>query len=314
MTADLAAARVLVTGAHGFLGRRLVRALEARGAAKNVLAPSHAELDLLDRARLKAYLADARPDVVFHLAARVGGIGHNRANAGVLFHDNLLMGVHLLDEAMHAGAQKVVAVATVCAYPAQTPVPFRETSLWDGYPEPTNAPYGLAKKMLLVQSQAYRKQYGFNSVVLFPANLYGPGDNFDLESGHVVPALIRKIHDARRAGLDRVTLWGDGTPTREMLYVDDGAEALCLAAERYDASDPVNVGTGEEISIRALAERIAALYEWEGELVFDASMPNGQMRRKLDVSRAEALFGFSASTPLDEGLARTVAWWRERTA
>ena len=308
----LASARILITGGHGFLGTHL-RAALARTGCRKVLAPTSGELDLLHRDRVRDYVRAHAPSLVFHLAGRVGGIGHNQRRPADLFFDNLMMGVQLLEECRQAGVAKVVSVATVCAYPANTPVPFSEDALWDGYPEATNAPYGLAKKMLLVQSQAARTQYGFNSVVLLPANLYGPGDNFDLASGHVVPALIRKIDAARRDGAKTVTLWGDGTPTRELFYVDDCADALMLAAEKYDGSDPVNIGTGVDIAIRALAEKVAHLLDWQGELVFDTSKPNGQMKRRLDVTRARERFGFEARISLDEGLKRTIEWWQRRS-
>jgi GDP-L-fucose synthase len=305
----LRAARILITGGHGFLGRRLRAALADLGAA-HVQAPTSSELDLLRRDDVKHFLSSHAPELVFHLAARVGGIGKNQCAPAEIFHDNLVMGVQLLDECRRAGVQKVVAVGTVCAYPKHTPVPFSEDALWDGYPEETNAPYGLAKKMLLVQAQAYRAQYGMNAIVLLPANLYGPSDNFDLETSHVVPAIIRKIDDARRGARDTVTLWGDGTPTRELLYVDDCAHALCLAAERYDGTDPVNVGTGTDLSIRELAESIAHLMQWSGRFTWDASRPNGQPRRQLDVRRAKERFGFEAKTTLDDGLRRTIEWWQ----
>ena len=304
----VAGARILVTGAHGFLGTRLRTALADAGA-HDVLAPTSRELNLLDRKELRTFLYEARPELVFHLAARVGGIGHNQQNPTNLLVDNLLMGTHVIEESRAAGVKKIVAVGTVCAYPAHTPVPFREDALWDGYPEATNAPYGLAKKMMLVHAQAARAQHGFNCVVLFPANLYGPGDNFDVEKSHVVPALLRKIDAARWDGRKTVTLWGDGTPTRELLYVDDCARALLLAAELYDGGDPVNIGTGEDISIRALAETIARALDWPGEFVFDTTRPNGQMKRQLDVTRARERFDFAAEVKLGDGLQRTIAWW-----
>jgi GDP-L-fucose synthase len=309
----LAGARVLVTGGNGFLGTRVVAMLRDAGAT--VQAPRSSELDLLQRGAVRAFLDEHKPDLIGHLAARVGGIGANQKNPAAYFHDNLVMGVQLMDEAWRAGVHKLVAVGTVCAYPKFTEVPFREEAIWDGYPEETNAPYGLAKKMLLVQSQAYREQYGFNSSVLFPANLYGPRDNFDLHSSHVIPAIVRKIDSALRERLRTVTLWGDGSPTREFLYVDDCARAIVLACERYDASDAVNVGTGVEVSIRALATQIAAHMGYDGEIVWDASRPNGQPRRRLDVTRAKERFGFVAEVALDDGLRRTIAWWRaeERT-
>lgn len=304
----LRAARILVTGGNGFLGRRLRAQLASHGC-KQVLAPTSSELDLLDRARVRAYLHEHAPSIVFHLAARVGGIGLNQARPADLFHDNLLMGVQLLDEAHRARVDKTVVVGTVCAYPKHTPVPFSEDALWDGYPEETNAPYGFAKKMLIVQAQAYRAQHGMNAIVLLPANLYGPADNFDPASSHVVPALIKKIDEAKRRGDREVVVWGDGTPTRELLYVDDCARALCLAAERYDGADVVNIGTGADISIRALTEKLCALLDFTGRIVFDESKPNGQPRRRLDVTRARERFGFESEIDLDEGLRRTLEWW-----
>lgn len=306
---DLTQKRIVVTGGNGFLGRHLVRALKARGCW-NVLVPLPHHFDLVRAEDVKRLFRDLRPDVVFHLAARCGGIGANRDAPGRFLYDNLMMGLQVMDEARLTGVEKLITVGTVCSYPKHTPAPFREESLWDGYPEETNAPYGLAKKMLLVQSQAYRAQYGFNSVVLFPANLYGPGDNFDPQTSHVIPALIRKIDGAIRRGETEVTIWGDGTPTREFLYVDDCAEALCLAAERYDESDPVNVGTGFEISIRDLAFMLGTLMGYEGAYVFDESKPNGQPRRCLDTTRARERFGFEARMPLEDGLRKTIDWWR----
>ena len=300
---------VLVTGGHGFLGRALRSQLASQGFDK-VLAPSSVEVDLLDRQAIRAWLGQHRPELVFHLAARVGGIGANEARPADLFHDNLIMGVQLLDECHRAGVSKVVAVATVCADPSVTSVPFSEDDLWLGYPEPTNAPYGIAKKMLLVQSQAYRAQHGFNSVVLFPANLYGPGDNFDLDTSHVIPAIIRKIDGAMQTGADEVHLWGDGTPTREFFYVDDCARALLAAAERHDDSAPINIGTGDEISIRECAEVIGRLLGWSGRIVWQPARPNGQLRRRLNVSRARERLGFVAEVRLEEGLKRTVDWWQ----
>jgi len=254
-------------------------------------------------------LADSRPDIVIHLAARVGGIGANREHPAEFFYDNLMMGVQLLHESWKAGVQKFVAIGTVCAYPKFTPVPFREEDLWNGYPEETNAPYGLAKKMLLVQSQAYREQYGFNSIFLLPVNLYGPGDNFDPDSSHVIPALIKKFVEAKQRGNKQVVAWGDGSPTREFLYVDDAAEAIVLAAREYDSSEPVNIGSSFEISIRELTELIAELVGYEGEVVWDTTKPNGQPRRKLDISRANREFGFRSRTPFRDGLRQTIDWY-----
>jgi GDP-L-fucose synthase len=306
----LAGARTLVTGGAGFLGSYVVEALRARGVA-DPFVPRSRDYDLVDRAACRRLLADARPDVVFHLAAQVGGIGANRQNPGRFLFDNAMMGLQMLEECRLQGVRKVIVVGTVCAYPKHAPVPFREDDLWNGYPEETNAPYGMAKKLLLVQSQAYREQYGMNSVVLFPVNLYGPRDNFDLESSHVIPALIRKCVEARDARAGEVILWGDGSPTREFLYVEDAAAGLALAAERYDSSEPVNLGSGEEIAIAALAQRIAAVTGYTGRFVWDPSKPNGQPRRRLDTSRARERFGFSARISLDEGLARTVAYFED---
>jgi GDP-L-fucose synthase len=296
--------RILVTGGGGFLGSHLVERLEAR--ADDVFAARRRDYDLTlgdDAARL---FEEARPELVFHLAAEVGGIGANRANPGRYWYANQLMGAHVLEQARLHGTHKVVIAGTVCAYPKHTPVPFREEELWNGFPEETNAPYGVAKKAVLVGAHAYREQYGLDTVFLLPANLYGPRDNFDLETSHAVAALIRKM----LAGEDDVVLWGDGSPTREWLYVEDCAEALLLAAERYSGPEPVNLGTGQEVSIRELAELIAELTGFEGRITWDTSMPNGQPRRSLDTSRARELFGFEARTPLRDGLERTVAWYR----
>ncbi|HSB88467.1 MAG TPA: GDP-L-fucose synthase, partial [Anaerolineales bacterium] len=295
------------------LGSYVVEGLRRRGA-RQIIAPSSRDYDLVDPDAVRRLLADAKPDIVLHLAANVGGIGANRAHPAEFFHDNLVMGVHMMHESWKAKVGKFVALGTVCAYPKFTPVPFREDDLWNGYPEETNAPYGLAKKMLLVQAQSYRAQYGFNAIYLIPVNLYGPRDNFDLETSHVIPALIRKCLEARQKGRDRLDVWGDGTPTREFLYVEDAAEAILLAAERYNDADPVNLGSGEEISIRDLAERIARLVGFEGRIVWDTSRPNGQPRRGLDTSRARERFGFVARTSLAEGLRRTVEWYRQAQA
>jgi len=303
--------RVCVTGGAGFLGSYVLEKLAARGA-KDVFVPRIEEFDLVRPEAIQRLLDEARPDLILHLAAHVGGIGANRAHPAEFFYDNLMMGVQLIHEAWKRGVQKFVALGTVCAYPKFTPVPFREDDLWNGYPEETNAPYGLAKKMLLVQAQAYRQQYGFNTIFLIPVNLFGPGDNFDLESSHVIPALIRKCVEARDRGEPEVAVWGDGSPTREFLYVEDAAEGILLAAERYDGSEPVNLGSGREIRIKDLAETIARLTEFPGKIVWDASKPNGQPRRALDISRAEALFGFRAQMPFEEGLRRTIEWYRER--
>jgi len=303
--------RVVVTGGAGFLGSVVVRLLRERGC-KQVFVPRSREYNLVDAEAVRRLYRDARPDLVIHLAAKVGGIGANRVNPGKFFYDNLMMGVQLIEEGRKAGLPKLVAVGTICSYPKFAPVPFREDDLWNGYPEETNAPYGLAKKMLLVQSQAYRQQYGFNSVVLFPVNLYGPNDNFDLETSHVIPAMIRKIEQGIARGEREVELWGDGSPTREFLYVDDAAEALLLAAERYDESEPMNLGSGREISIRDLANTIAGLMGYRGSFRYDTSKPNGQPRRGLDVSRAKKSLGWTARTSLEDGLRRTIDWWRSQ--
>jgi GDP-L-fucose synthase len=303
--------RIVVTGGAGFLGGFVVEALRARGA-RELFVPRSAQYDLVDRQACHRLLADTRPDLVLHLAARVGGIGANRKNPGRYLFDNAMMGLQLLEECRLAGVRKVVALGTICAYPKHAPVPFREDDLWNGYPEETNAPYGVAKKLLLVQSQAYREQYGLNSVVLFPVNLYGPRDNFDLETSHVIPALVRKCLAARDEGRGEVVLWGDGSPTREFLYVEDAAEGIVLAAERYDASDPVNLGSGEEIAIRDLAALIGELTGFRGQFVWDRSQPNGQPRRRLDVSRARERFGFTARTPLRDGLRKTIAFYEQQ--
>jgi GDP-L-fucose synthase len=300
--------RTLVTGGGGFLGSHLVERLQADG--HDVHVARRAEYDLTRWEDAERLFRDARPERVFHVAGEVGGIGANRANPGRFWYANLMMGAHVLELSREQAIDKLVIVGTVCAYPKFAPVPFREDDLWNGYPEETNAPYGVAKKSILVGAQSYREQYGLNSIFLLPANLYGPRDNFDLKTSHVIPDLIRKMLESR----ERVVLWGDGSPTREFLYVDDCVEGLALAAERYDGADPVNLGTGEEISIRELAELIAELTGFEGEIEWDTSMPNGQPRRSLDASRARDLFGFEARTPLREGLERTIAWYREHAA
>ena len=296
--------RALVTGGGGFLGSRLVERLEADG--HEVFVARRRDYDLTSMDAAARLFDDARPELVFHLAAEVGGIGANRANPGRYWFANLMMGAHVLEQARLHEPEKLVVAGTVCSYPKFTPVPFGEEELWSGYPEETNAPYGIAKKAVLVGAQAYREQYGLRTAYLLPANLYGPGDNFDLETSHVIPALIRKMVDSK----GEVVLWGDGSPSREFLYVDDCVDGLVLAAERYDGPEPVNLGTGVETTIRELAETIGDLTGFEGEIVWDTSMPNGQPRRSLDASRAAALFGFRARTPLREGLERTVAWYR----
>ena len=313
--------RVIVTGGAGFLGSFVTAKLRARGAAE-IVVPRIEEYNLVlpaDIERLYDTVLSGSPNqkletVVIHLAALAGGIGANRARPADFFYINLMMGVQLMHQAWQKGIEKFVAIGTICAYPKFTPLPFREENLWDGYPEETNAPYGLAKKMLLVQAQAYREQYGFNAIYLLPVNLYGPRDNFNLETSHVIPALIRKCLEAQQRGDDHITLWGDGTPTREFLYVEDAAEGILLAAERYNGSEPVNLGSGQEISIKDLAELIARLTGFEGRLVWDASKPNGQPRRALDVSRAEKYFGFRAQMPFEEGLRRTIEWYRQTQA
>jgi GDP-L-fucose synthase len=303
--------RICVTGGAGFLGSFLVEKLRQRGA-KDIFVPLVQHYDLVQPEGIRRMLDDARPDVILHLAAHVGGIGANRAHPAEFFYDNLMMGVQLMHQAYLRGVEKFVALGTVCAYPKFTPVPFHEDDLWNGYPEETNAPYGLAKKMLLVQSQAYREQYGFNSIFLLPVNLYGPHDNFDLHSSHVIPALIRKCMEAQEAGESEVVVWGDGSPTREFLYVEDAAEGILLAAERYNDSLPVNLGSGNEIAIKDLAEMIARLTGFSGKLVWDSSKPNGQPRRALDTTRAEQLFGFRAQTNFEEGLRRTIDWYQAK--
>jgi GDP-L-fucose synthase len=300
---------VLVTGGSGFLGAHVVRALKARGA-EQVLVPRRSDYDLRDLQHIRRLLNDTRPDVVIHLAARVGGIGANREHPAEFFYDNLMMGVPLLHECWKSDVQKFVALGTICCYPKHTPIPFSEKTIWDGYPEETNAPYGLAKKMLLVQSQAYRQQYAFNSIFLMPVNLYGPGDNFEHSSSHVIPALIRKCIEAKDRGDSRIEVWGDGSSTREFLYVEDAAEGIILAAERYNNSEPVNLGSGHEVSIKDLVQIIAKLTNFEGQIVWDTTKPNGQPRRRLDISRAEKAFGFRARTDFTKGLDRTIRWYR----
>jgi GDP-L-fucose synthase len=308
--------QVIVTGGAGFLGSYVVAKLHERGAAQ-VIVPRQAQCDLRQLPAIQCLLDDAREQaqaagldtIVIHLAAHVGGIGANREKPAEFFYDNLIMGVQLLHESWRAGVAKFVAVGTVCAYPKHTPVPFKEDDLWVGYPEETNAPYGLAKKMLLVQSQAYREQYGFNSIFLLPTNLYGPGDNFDPASSHVIPALIRKCLEAKERGDSEIVAWGDGSPTREFLYVEDAAEGIILAAERYNSSEPVNLGSSFEISIKELTETIAGLCGFEGRIVWDTSKPNGQPRRKLETSRAAQEFSFVSSNDFSGGLRQTISWY-----
>jgi GDP-L-fucose synthase len=305
---DLTKKRICVTGGGGFLGSHLVEALRRRGC-QEIFVPRRRDYDLTTPDGVRRMFDDGRPEVVFHLAAVVGGIGANRLNPGRFFYENAIMGIQLIEEARRRGVEKLIVVGTICSYPKFTPVPFREEALWDGYPEETNAPYGIAKKALLVQCQSYRAQYGMNAIFLMPVNMYGPRDNFDLETSHVIPALIRKCLEAKERGDRRVVCWGDGSPTREFLYVADSAEGLIAGAERYNDPAPVNLGSGEEISIRDLTELVARLCGFEGEIVWDTTRPNGQPRRRLDTSRAEREFGFRAVTPLEEGLRKTIAWY-----
>jgi len=300
--------RIAVTGGAGFLGAHVIEKLEAEGA-KDIFVPRSSDYDLIDKQSIVRMMKDAEPSVIIHLAAVVGGIGANMKNPGSFFYKNLMMGVQLMEQARLHKVKKFVALGTICAYPKFTPVPFKEENLWNGYPEETNAPYGLAKKMMLVQSQAYRQQYGFDSIFLLPVNLYGPKDNFDLESSHVIPAMIRKFHTAKMRGEGSVTLWGDGSPTREFLYVEDCAEGIVLATKKYDKPDPVNLGSGMEISIKDLAALIAKKLDYSGEIVWDTSKPNGQPRRMLDVSKAEEYFGFKAKTSFGDGLDKTIRWY-----
>ncbi len=301
---------VCVTGGAGFLGSFVQETLRERGV-QHIFVPTIEEYDLTKLDHIQSMLADSDPDVIIHLAALAGGIGANRARPAEFFYQNLMMGVPLLHEAWKHGVGKFVAIGTICAYPKFTPVPFKEEDLWKGYPEETNAPYGLAKKMLLVQSQAYREQYGYNSIYLLPVNLYGPRDNFDLQTSHVIPALIRKMIEAEERGDSQVVLWGDGSPTREFFYAGDAARGIVLAAERYNSSEPVNLGAGMEISIKELAELIADLTGFSGEILWDTSKPNGQPRRALDTNKAREYFDFEAQMPFKEGLRRTIAWYRE---
>jgi len=311
-TPDFPYRKVVVTGGAGFLGRFVVERLRAYETVEVVVPRSNA-YNLVEGADARRLLDETRPDIVIHLAAVVGGIGHNQQNPGRFFYDNLMMGVQLIEQSRLHGVKKFVATGTVCAYPKFTDVPFKEDDLWNGYPEETNAPYGLAKKMMLVQSQAYRQQYGFNSIFLLPANLYGPGDNFDLETSHVIPALIRKCVEARRAGTPFIEVWGSGSASREFLYVEDCAEGIVRAAARYNESDPVNLGNGREVIIKDLVEMIAHLTGFEGEARWQRSKPDGQPRRQLDTTRSFEKFGFRALTPLEAGLRKTIDWYESGT-
>jgi GDP-L-fucose synthase len=300
--------RVVITGGAGFLGSFLIEKLKTRGG-KDIIIPRSRDYNLVEMEAVRRLYRDAKPDIVIHLAASVGGIGANRLNPGKFFYENLMMGVQLMEVGRQTGIEKFVAIGTICSYPKFTPVPFKEEDIWNGYPEETNAPYGLAKKMMLVQSQAYRQQYGFNSIFLLPVNLYGPRDNFDLQSSHVIPAIIRKCLEAKEQGEEQIVCWGDGSPTREFLYVEDAAEGILLAAEKYNKSEPVNIGAGFEVKIKDLVELIAKLTGFGGRIVWDTSQPNGQPRRCLDTTRALAEFGFRAIMPLEEGLKKTIDWY-----
>jgi len=305
--------RVTLTGGAGFLGSFVSEKLRQRGV-KDLFIPRIEQYNLVNPQDVERLLDDSRPDVVIHLAAHVGGIGANRLHPAEFFYDNLMMGTQLMHQAWKRGVEKYTAIGTVCAYPKFTPVPFKEDAIWDGYPEETNAPYGLAKKMQLVQAQAYRQQYGFNAIFLLPVNLYGPRDNFDLESSHVIPALIRKFLEAQASGVGEVEVWGDGSPTREFLYVEDAAEGILLATEKYNGAEPVNLGSGYEISIKNLADLIQRLTGYQGKLVWNTAKPNGQPRRGLDTTRAEEYFGFKATVSFEEGLRRTIDWYRAQSA
>ncbi|WP_248927714.1 GDP-L-fucose synthase family protein [Paenibacillus hamazuiensis] len=302
--------RVVVTGGSGFLGKQVVKKLEEAGCT-SIVVPRSKQFDLRREQDIIRMLESSRPDMIIHLAAVVGGIGANLLNPGKFLYDNLIMGTQLMEQSRLFGVEKFVAIGTICSYPKFAPIPFNEDDLWNGYPEETNAPYGLAKKMMLVQADAYRRQYGFNAIYLLPVNLYGPGDNFDLQTSHVIPALIRKCLEAKRRNDPSVTLWGTGKATREFLYVEDAAEAIVLATQRYDDSAPVNLGSGQEISIRRLAEMIKELTGYPGELVWDTSKPDGQPRRRLNTERAKAWFGFEAKTSLKSGLRHTIEWYLE---
>lgn len=310
---NLATKRICVTGGAGFLGTHLIRRLKEHGA-REIFVPQYPEYDLVREADIIRMIDTAKPDIIIHLAAKVGGIGANREKPGEFFYDNLMMGVQLIHQSWMKGVEKFVAIGTICAYPKYTPIPFKEEDLWNGYPEETNAPYGLAKKMLLVQSQAYREQYGYNSIFLLPVNLYGPGDNFNPASSHVIPALIRKYLEAKEQGASEIIAWGDGSPTREFIYVEDAAEGIALATERYNSSEPVNIGSSFEISIKDLTETIARLTGFNGTIRWDTSKPNGQPRRKLDTTRAREAFGFEAKTDFEDGLKRTIDWYANERA
>lgn len=306
---DLSTKRICVTGGGGFLGSFVVEELRRRGC-EAIFVPRRADYDLTTESGVRRMFEDARPEVLFHLAAVVGGIGANKDNPGSFFYANAMMGIQLIEQARIHGVEKTVVVGTICAYPKFAPIPFREETLWDGYPEETNAPYGIAKKALLVQCQAYREQYGMNAIYLLPVNLYGPRDNFDLHSSHVIPALIRKCLEAKERGAQELVCWGDGSPTREFLYAPDAAKGLILASESYDGAAPVNLGSGYEVSIKELSELIARLCEFDGRIAWDTTKPNGQPRRQLDVSGADKFFGFKSGTSLEDGLRETIAWYR----
>jgi len=305
--------RVVVTGGAGFLGRVVVEQLKAKGC-RHITVPRSKEYDLRKTAAIRKLYQKANPDIVIHLAAVVGGIGANQKNPGKYFYDNLMMGVELIEQARQMEIPKFVAIGTICAYPKFCPVPFNENDIWNGYPEETNAPYGIAKKAMLVQSQAYRQQYGFNSIYLLPVNLYGPGDNFDLQSSHVIPALIRKCVEAKNRGDKSITVWGTGKATREFLYVEDAARGIVLAAEKYNSSEPVNLGAGFEISIKDLVTLIVKLTGFKGEVIWDKTKPDGQPRRCLDTNRAQKEFGFKAKVGFEQGLKKTIAWYRQHSA